>query len=808
MTTTAPAAGSSVAATSADQIYVDERIVGYARSPSDALRVVVFGTVAVVVVAATQWAHDGILGFEEDLLQVFTFLSPSVERLLAGATQLFVGLVLLVIWVTPIVTRRYRVLGYVAVASLVSAALVELVEWWFGREEPATIANELALRAGIPTHDFPTTSTLAAIAAAFVILGPFVTVRWRRAGWVVLGILVLLRLLLSAHLPSEMFVALTIGATVGAAVLFVFGRPDQHPTTAAVARALESTGLSVASIEPAQVDARGSTPYFVELDDGGRVFTKVMGADERAADLLFRIYRFVRFKNIGDERPFSSLRRTVEHEALVALQARDVGARTPRMRAVAEVGNDSLLLTYDLIDGRSLDRVDPAGLDDVLLRAMWEQVAVLRRHRIAHRDLRRANLFVDDAGQPWIIDFGFSEVAARDDMLAADVAQLLASVAVAVGAERAVSSAVEVLGPEAVAASLPRLQVGTMSGATRAALNEHPGLLKELQQTVEDRCGIVHPEFAQLHRVTGKAVFAVVMLVAVTYFLVPQLADIPGIVDQVEDARWEWLPLILIASAVSYVGAMLSISGSVPDRLRSLRTLATEVASSFAGKLAPAAVGGMALNVRYLQKAGVDPAVAVSGVGMNSVGGFVLHLLLLVLFVVWVGEDAFGSLSLPDWHIFGYGVAVVVLITAVALAIPAVRRILAASLVPVLRRSVGGIGVILRRPSKLALLLGGSAIVTMSYVTAMYFSTLAFGGDLAFARVGAVYLAGAAVASAAPTPGGLGALEAALVAGLVAAGMESTAAVPSVFLYRLATFWLPVLPGWIAFSWLRREDYV
>jgi len=804
---TTAAAGSSVA-TAAGEMYVGEHIVRYARSPSDALRVVVFGSLAVVVVVATQWADDAILGFEEDVLAAFTFLSPVVERLLAGATQVLVAMVFLVIWLTPIVTRRYRVLGYVLVANGVSFALVELVEWWFGREEPAIIANELALRAGVSTHDFPTASTLAAITAAFVILGPFVTVRWRRAGWVVLGILVLARLLLAAHLPSTIFVALTIGATVGAAVLLVFGRPDQHPTSTAVARALQRTGLAAASVEPAQVDARGSTPYIVELVDGGRAFTKVMGADERAADLLFRSYRFVRFKNIGDERPFSSLRRTVEHEALVALQARDVGVRTPRLRAIAEVGNDSLLLTYDLIDGRSLDGVDPDRIDDELLRAIWEQVDVMGAHRIAHRDLRRANLFLDDAGQPWIIDFGFSEVAADDTLLAADVAQLLTSLAVAVGAERAVSSAVEVLGAPAVARSLPRLQTGTLSGATRAALKQHPGLLKEVQQTVADRCDVDHPEFAQLHRVSGKAVFTLVMLAAVTYFLLPQLLDLPGILREIADADWEWLPLILLGSAVSYVGATLSITGSVPERLHPLRTFATQLGSSFASKLAPSSVGGMALNVRYLQKAGVDPAVAVPAVGINTVGGFVLHVLLLAVFLVWADRDAFGSLRLPDWQTTGYGLAAVVLITAVALALPAVRRILAAHLVPVLRRSVGGIGAVLHKPSKLALLLGGSALVTLSYVTTLYLSTLAFGGDLTYAQVGAVYLAGSAVASAAPTPGGLGALEAAVIAGLVAAGMESTTAVPAVFGFRLATFWLPVLPGWLAFTWLRREDYV
>ena len=99
-------------------------------------------------------------------------------------------------------------------------------------------------------------------------------------------------------------------------------------------------------------------------------------------------------------------------------------------------------------------------------------------------------------------------------------------------------------------------------------------------------------------------------------------------------------------------------------------------------------------------------------------------------------------------------------------------------------------------------------VVTFGYMVAMYFSTQAFGGDLSFAQVGAIYLGGCGDRELAPTPGGIGALEAAVIAGLVAAGMPNDIAVPSVFLFRLATFWLPILPGWGAFTFLRREDYL
>ena len=51
-------------------------------------------------------------------------------------------------------------------------------------------------------------------------------------------------------------------------------------------------------------------------------------------------------------------------------------------------------------------------------------------------------------------------------------------------------------------------------------------------------------------------------------------------------------------------------------------------------------------------------------------------------------------------------------------------------------------------------------------------------------------------------------MEATLIAGLVAAGLDNSVAVPAVFLFRLATFWLPILPGWLSFHWLQRHDYI
>ena len=430
------------------------------------------------------------------------------------------------------------------------------------------------------------------------------------------------------------------------------------------------------------------------------------------------------------------------------------------------------------------------------------------RDRIAHRDLRRANVVVDDAGVPWLVDFGFSEVAVPDARLDADVAQLLAALTLNVGAARAVDSAIAELGVEPVRSSLHLIQLNALSGATRTAMQHQKGLLKELQRTVAERCDVEQPEFTPLARLDRRTVLTLVMLVLVVYFLLPQFSNLPGIVDQVKEANWLWFVPVLLMSVVTYVGATFAVLGSVPERIRFAPTFVAQVAASFAGTLAPASIGGLALNARYLQKSGVDGAVAVPAVGLNAIAGVAMHILLLLLFLVWAGTSAFGSIHLPDPEVLVYGAAVVVALGAIAFAIPAIRHALRDRLVPILRRSIGGLFAVVKRPTNILLLLGGSVVVTAGYLTAMYFAVQAFGGDLSFAQVGAIYLVGSAVGSAAPTPGGIGALEAAVIAGLVAAGMPNEIAVPAVFLFRLGTFWLPILPGWGAFTWMQRADYL
>ena len=453
------------------------------RSPADVLRFVVAaaGSLALVVV---EWLFgDTLIAFGSDLLRGLDAVPQWIVDVVALGTRILAAVMLGGGLLWAVYRQRWRMLVTVGVAGLLAAGLFVLVDDLV-RPDDGGDPVDVGVDAGpVAAEGFPTAPGIAVAAAVLTAAAPWVSRRWRRAGWALLVGLLLTRFL-ATPLSFDSLEAALVGWLAGAGVLVALGAPSRRPTRDAVVAGLSAVDLAVRRLDPASVDARGSTPYFGVTSDRSQVFVKALGEDERSADVLFRLYRRLTPRDFGDERPFTTLRRKVEHEALVSLAARDLGVRTPRLRAFATAHPNGYALAYEAIEGRSLDRLDDAEITDGVLAACWELVGKLRRHRIAHRDLRLANIFLDDDGRVWLIDFGFSEMAASDLLLANDVAELIASSSLPVGAERAVAHAAATVDPATLARALDRLHPWALSGATRTALKSRRGLLDELRRRV------------------------------------------------------------------------------------------------------------------------------------------------------------------------------------------------------------------------------------------------------------------------------------------------------------------------------------
>jgi uncharacterized protein (TIRG00374 family) len=253
----------------------------------------------------------------------------------------------------------------------------------------------------------------------------------------------------------------------------------------------------------------------------------------------------------------------------------------------------------------------------------------------------------------------------------------------------------------------------------------------------------------------------------------------------------------------------MAIAGSSPVRIRLVPSMLAAVAATFVGALAPPGVAHAGLNVRFFQKQGLPSPAAISSTAAKEVAVGVVHVVLLLLLAIIAGSS--GALEeeldkLPSLQTVGIAVAVLLAVIGVAAAIPKVRTVVRESVVPAVRESLASLRELASSPLRMLTLFVGGLILQLGYVAALYFAVRALGGDAGFVTIGLIYLTGGSAASVAPTPGGVGAVEAVLLAALTGVGMDAAPALAAVFLYRLVTFWVPIPIGGASFRWLVGRD--
>jgi uncharacterized membrane protein YbhN (UPF0104 family) len=371
-----------------------------------------------------------------------------------------------------------------------------------------------------------------------------------------------------------------------------------------------------------------------------------------------------------------------------------------------------------------------------------------------------------------------------------------------VGPDRTADLALRKIGASELIAVLPLLQPVVLYPSTRASLRRDRDILPALRKQLIAAAPGDGAAPVRLERIRLRTLVTLVATIVAGYIVIGQLAQV-HLTKTLRSADVRWMIVALGLSALTYVAAALSLSGFVLRRLNFTRTVLAQLAGSFVTLVTPAAVGGAALNIRYLQRNKVPPAVAAASVGVSQVVAFVLHITLLVIFLAITGARS-NSLSPPTWAYFV--IAGLVAVVLIVIAVPGGRRLLRARLAPAAGQVVPRLIEVIQQPRKLAAGIGGALLLTACYVLCLTACVQALGGSIAITSAAVVYLTGSALGSAVPTPGGLGAVEAALSAGLTATGLAGATAVSAVLLFRALTFWLPVPLGWAAFSYLQRKQ--
>ncbi|MDY7102034.1 MAG: lysylphosphatidylglycerol synthase transmembrane domain-containing protein [Actinomycetota bacterium] len=775
------------------------------RTLADVPRLLVGLGLLVFGLTAGTLARRTVGGFEADLTLAFLELPDGLEAFFVTVVQVSALTIPGVAAVMVLVRSRIRDVLIMLGCALAAGELTQVLDRLLGDRVPENSTISPDITGWFAGPDVPSPAQLAFVIGAVTLTAPALSRPWRRATWAGVAVIAVLRVVSSAQPALDVLLACAVGMVVGAVVLLTFGSPTRNPPARWIVAALRRGGADPVAIRPWRP---GDRSHLDVLDRSGtRLHVTVRTTDDRDADFLARQYRRMRFRDTLSDRPFSTLRRRVEHEAFAGLVLERAGARVPRIELIEQLdnGGTTMILAEKAVHGVPFADLEPDEVDDGLLRRVWNALATVRAARVAHRGLTLNNVLVTDDHDVMLVGLDRSEVAATDRQLAHDVTELLVALATVVGPERAVAAARDALGTDALAATLPLLQPLALSGPTRQARRRTGTDLDHLRETVREATNSDEVSLARLERVSPRTILSGLALAGALYVLLPQLTDIRDTADAFFEADWRWAPVIFGATALSFVFATISLLGASPVTVPFFAALRGQVAASFVGKLAPSAAGGLALNVRLLQRSGADLTTATSASAINVVAGFIVHLALMVGFFVWTGRNEYGGLRIPDERVLLLVLAITVVAIAVTLALPFGRRFVIAPAMRAIRTAMSTVTAVATRPTGVAMLLGGSAGITLSYLGALLATAAAFGSDVNPAEIGAAYLGAMALASAAPTPGGLGAIEAALVAALGSFGMPAGVAVSVVLTFRLVTFWVPVLPGWAAFAWMQRN---
>lgn len=295
---------------------------------------------------------------------------------------------------------------------------------------------------------------------------------------------------------------------------------------------------------------------------------------------------------------------------------------------------------------------------------------------------------------------------------------------------------------------------------------------------------------------------AIIVLIALKVFI-PQLS---GLVDSFKELRGANLFWVATGLVVFFAGLPIvtwQYMALALVRIPFVLTLRVQMAGLFVSKLLPSSLGTVTLNLYYLVQQKHTPLQSTAVMTMNALTGGIAYGILIVLALVFGNTSSMAGRGSLDVNTK----AIVLILAGLVLTIVFVLRL------PFVRQKISDAKANIRKiihdyrskPSAiwLGILLNGIGSFTSLF--ALYASARALGVDISLADALIAYTFGNIAAGLVPTPGGLGAAEAGIYAGLVLVGVDEASAISVTLLYRLISYWIPILPGYY-FFWSLRKD--
>ncbi|MFF2553681.1 YbhN family protein [Nocardia sp. NPDC058058] len=770
------------------------------RRTSDILRVVLSAILTAVVITGSLITRPQWVALERSVSEIVGFLTPEQSNLvyiLYGIAILALPFAILVrlIW-----GRQWKLLGGFLSAGLIALLLFSITGTGF--TPPKWHLSEAEQLNTFLSQFLDDPRWIAMLAATLTVASPWLPPRWRRWWWTLLLAFVPIHLVVSLVVPARAMLGLAVGWLVGTVIVLVVGTPALEVPLDAAVRVLAQRGFKVTAFQVVRPAGRGPLVLSAKTE-GDPITVEMYGQNQRSRSALRQLRRWLTIRASEYPSLFASMRRAVEHRALMGIAIGDLGLGSNKPLTVAALDRGWMMYAHTVPGGKPLSAADGAQT----LAKVWQALHTLHDAQISHGDLRAEDIRIID-GQVRFGGFMASEFGTYEVRFQSDVAQLLLTSAALFGVETAVRTAIECMGAQRVLISSRRLTRTAIPEQVRNAVTDAGDLMKHTREEVAKQTDQDKIEAARITRFSRNQFIQLILLIGLVYVAYPYISAVPTFFSELRYANWWWALLGLAVSALTYLGAAMALWACASEEVNFRNLLFMQVANTFAATTTPAGVGGLALSVRFLQKSGLGAVRATAAVALQQTIQVVTHLILLLFFSVAAGVSTNLSHFVPSATVLYFVAGALLGLLGVTMFVPKIRRWLLNEVRPQLADVLAQLKDLSRRPGRLAMIVAGCATTTLGMALALWASIEAFGGSTTFVTVTIVTMIGGTLASAAPTPGGVGAVEAALIGGLAAFGVAATIAVPAVLLYRVLTCWLPVFCGWPIMRWLTKNDMI
>ena len=258
-----------------------------------------------------------------------------------------------------------------------------------------------------------------------------------------------------------------------------------------------------------------------------------------------------------------------------------------------------------------------------------------------------------------------------------------------------------------------------------------------------------------------------------------------------------WLLLPLTALSYRFISPK-------PKKLKIATTTIAHLAGAGPGRIIPGGIGNMSIAALHLKKTGLTIEQAVGVVVTNNVFGMISNVILLVG-VIAIRPDTLSIFSenISSQQLLIIGMILVGLIVVSQWLLHA--RSTKKEVHKAFRQWRKIARNFLNHPKRVAGVLAIGIIIAIIHTFMLDFSAFALGETLSIFDALVALSFGVVIGSLIPTPGGIGGVEAGITATLIILGYDAAIATSIAVLFRIATYWQPLIPGTLAYLYLREK---